>query len=160
MRKLIEYLEKNHISYNGKMIDRFDAYRAGILQWNQFVNLTAIRDPEEFTLKHFVDSVTCCGLPEYKEAEKIMDMGTGAGFPGVPLQSFRRTKNSFWLIPLIKDLRLLRNFAKISELPTSGRSTAEPKTWAETQNIEKNTIYACPGPWPTSVFLPNTACLL
>ena len=72
MRKLIEYLEKNHISYNGKMIDRFDAYRAGILQWNQFVNLTAIRDPEEFTLKHFVDSVTCCGLPEYKEAVRSM----------------------------------------------------------------------------------------
>ena len=107
MRKLIEYLEKNHISYNGKMIDRFDAYRAGILQWNQFVNLTAIRDPEEFTLKHFVDSVTCCGLPEYKEAEKIMDMGTGAGFPGVPLAILSPDKEFILADSLNKRLKII-----------------------------------------------------
>lgn len=85
MKKLIEYFEKNNISYDDALITRFDAYRSGILQWNEFVNLTAIRDPEEFTLKHFVDSAACVLLPEYKKAEKIIDVGTGGGFPGVPL---------------------------------------------------------------------------
>ena len=112
MRKLIEYLEKNHISYNGKMIDRFDAYRGGILQWNQFVNLTAIRDPEEFTLKHFVDSVTCCGLPEYKEAEKIMDMGTGAGFPGVPLAILSPDKEFILADSLNKRLKIIEELCQ------------------------------------------------
>ena len=47
MRQLIDYLEKNKIPYSEETIRKFDAYRGGILQWNEFVNLTAIRDPEE-----------------------------------------------------------------------------------------------------------------
>src|SRR5699024_2411646 len=83
MKELRTYLDRNNIYYDEEMMCKFDAYRGGVLQWNEFVNLTAIRDPEEFTLKHFVDSVTCVKLPEYEAAEKIIDMGTGAGFPGV-----------------------------------------------------------------------------
>ena len=69
MKQLIDYLEKNKIPYSEETIRKFDAYRGGILQWNEFVNLTAIRDPEEFTMKHFVDSVTCFNLPEYQDNE-------------------------------------------------------------------------------------------
>ena len=85
MNQLIDYFNENQIPYSDEIIRKFDAYRSGILQWNQFVNLTAIRDPQEFTVKHFIDSATCFCLPEYAQADKIVDMGTGAGFPGVPL---------------------------------------------------------------------------
>jgi 16S rRNA (guanine527-N7)-methyltransferase len=52
---------------------------------NQTTNLTAIRDEEGIVLKHFVDSLTCLGFSGFKSEQKIIDVGTGAGFPGLPL---------------------------------------------------------------------------
>lgn len=112
MRQLIDYLEKNHIKYDNDMIEKFDAYRAGILQWNEFVNLTAIRDPEEFTIKHFVDSVTCYGLAEYTNAEKILDLGTGAGFPGVPLAILSPDKEFILADSLNKRLKIIQELCE------------------------------------------------
>ena len=66
------------------MCAQFEAYMEGILFWNQKLNLTAITDKDEFIIKHFLDSVLCCGFDEFICAEKIIDVGTGAGFPGVP----------------------------------------------------------------------------
>lgn len=68
-----------------KAIDQFLAYMEGILSWNEKVNLTAITDREDFIRKHFLDSLTCCSFPEMEEANRIIDVGTGAGFPGIPL---------------------------------------------------------------------------
>ena len=54
-----------------------------LIQWNEKLNLTAITEPEEIVLKHFIDSLTI--LDEIGEKDKIVDVGTGAGFPGIPL---------------------------------------------------------------------------
>lgn len=107
MKKLIEYFEKKNIPFDDGIIEKFDAYRSGILQWNQFINLTAIRDPEEFTVKHFIDSSACFTLPEYSEAENIIDMGTGAGFPGVPLAILSPEKNFILADSLAKRLKII-----------------------------------------------------
>ena len=107
MKQLIDYLEKNKIPYSEETIRKFDAYRGGILQWNEFVNLTAIRDPEEFTMKHFVDSVTCYNLPEYQDAETVLDLGTGAGFPGVPLAILSPEKEFVLVDSLNKRLKII-----------------------------------------------------
>jgi len=108
VKKLIEYFEKNNIPYSEEMICKFDAYRSGILQWNEFVNLTAIREPEEFTIKHFVDSVTCFALPEYMKAKKIIDIGTGAGFPGIPLAILSPDKEFVLADSLNKRLKIIQ----------------------------------------------------
>ena len=60
-------------------------YMDAILERNQHINLTAIRNREEFILKHLLDSLTLTELPEMKAAETVVDVGTGAGFPGVCL---------------------------------------------------------------------------
>lgn len=58
-----------------------------LLEWNEKINLTAITKPEEIILKHFVDSLT---IAKYiKEKESIVDVGTGAGFPGIPIKIYR-----------------------------------------------------------------------
>ncbi len=62
-----------------------EEYSNGVLDWNDKVNLTAIRDEDEFTRLHILDSLACADLPEWKDRGRILDMGTGAGFPGVPL---------------------------------------------------------------------------
>ena len=56
-----------------------------ILDWNTKINVTAIRDPEEFYEKNIRDSLAVMELPEFAEAYRILDLGTGGGFPGLPL---------------------------------------------------------------------------
>lgn len=54
-----------------------------LIEWNQKMDLTNITDPDEIILKHFVDSLTLCNYIE--GGKKVIDLGTGAGFPGIPL---------------------------------------------------------------------------
>jgi len=73
------------IKYNEEMMTKFGLLMDGILDWNTKVNVTAITDPDEFVIRHFIDSVLCCGLPEFTGSSSVIDIGTGAGFPGLPL---------------------------------------------------------------------------
>lgn len=85
MERLKETLERLALPFDENTLHRFAAYMDGILSWNEKLNLTAITDREEFVLKHFVDSLLCAKLPEYRKGGSVIDVGTGAGFPGVPL---------------------------------------------------------------------------
>ena len=85
MNKLRNALDKLQIPYDDKIIEKFEGYMDGVLSWNEKVNLTAITDRDEFISKHYVDSIVCSSLEEYKAGKTVIDIGTGAGFPGVPL---------------------------------------------------------------------------
>ena len=64
----------------------FEWYEKELLAWNERFNLTAIRDAESVRTKHFLDSLTCALVMNGKRSGKIIDIGTGAGFPGIPLK--------------------------------------------------------------------------
>ncbi len=66
-----------------EQMKKYFFYMELLLEWNQKMNLTAITDPKEIILKHFVDSMTIS--PYIKQEKKVIDVGTGAGFPGIPL---------------------------------------------------------------------------
>ena len=68
-------------------LDRFELYQRLLLEWNEKMNLTAITDPVEVARKHFADSLAA--LPYLQPGAKVIDVGTGAGFPGVPLLILR-----------------------------------------------------------------------
>lgn len=66
-------------------IERFFKYKDILLEWNKKINLTAIEDDREIIIKHFVDSISVSPYIE-EDVKKIIDVGTGAGFPGIPLK--------------------------------------------------------------------------
>ncbi len=64
----------------------FELYETELMSWNEKFNLTAIRDAEGIRIKHFLDSLTCLQVMKPLRNERIIDVGTGAGFPGIPLK--------------------------------------------------------------------------
>ena len=75
--------------FSVEQLEQFFAYMNLLIEWNEKMNLTAIIDPDEIILKHFIDSITI--LKEIENNSKIIDVGTGAGFPGVPLSIMNPT---------------------------------------------------------------------
>lgn len=66
-------------------LDRFDKYAELLVEWNKHINLTAITDPDEIVYKHFLDSIVILKYVDIKPESKLIDVGCGAGFPGLPL---------------------------------------------------------------------------
>ena len=90
MKKLIEGAGKLGIEFNAGQVQQFELYYQELIEWNKRVNLTAITDYSEVQVKHFLDSLTITLALADGEIERpdfnIIDVGTGAGFPGVPLK--------------------------------------------------------------------------
>lgn len=78
-----------------------------ILDWNEKINVTAIRDPEDFYEKNIKDSLAVMNLEEFRSAKRILDLGTGGGFPGLPLAITCPDKEFFLLDSVAKKLKVV-----------------------------------------------------
>jgi 16S rRNA (guanine527-N7)-methyltransferase len=86
---LVEGAKNFGIYLDGKAVETFELYLKELLKWNQKINLTAIRSEKGIVLKHFLDSLSVSPyLPKYSS---ILDIGSGAGFPGIPLKIIQPT---------------------------------------------------------------------
>jgi len=83
-----------------------------ILEWNEKVNLTAITDKEEFIKKHYIDSVAVCAFSQMRKAHSIIDVGTGAGFPGIPLAILYPDKKFLLMDSLNKRIRIIEELSR------------------------------------------------
>lgn len=116
--KLIDLLRQTSqevgVSLTTSKLELFWLYLQELLEWNKTFNLTGIKDPADIIIKHFVDSLT--PLPYLDRSGRLLDIGSGAGFPGIPLKigapqlqvhivDARRKKTSF-LKHLIRTLEL------------------------------------------------------
>ena len=79
-------IEDFGIEASDKMLADFQKYKEILVEWNQKMNLTGIEDEKEVFIKHFLDSISAVSKGYIKNGMSLIDVGTGAGFPGMPLR--------------------------------------------------------------------------
>lgn len=130
---LNSYLKELNIELNEIQTKQLYKYMNLLIEWNNKINLTAIIKPEEIILKHFVDSLT---ISKYvNNNSSIIDVGTGAGFPGIPLKIYRTDLK----VTLVDSLNKRLNFINtiIEELALKNVVTVH----ARAEEIGKNKLY-------------------
>lgn len=96
---------KINITISDEQIKKFYEYMNLLLEWNEKINLTAITEPKEVIMKHFIDSIT---VEKYiNNGDLVADIGTGAGFPGIPLNIIKNNTNYVLVDSLNKRINFL-----------------------------------------------------
>lgn len=86
MMLLSKFSKEMGIELTEEQLRKFEVYMDYLLEYNQHTNLTAVTEPSQIVIKHFLDSMIFTKAVSLKENDRIIDVGTGAGFPGVPIK--------------------------------------------------------------------------
>lgn len=111
-----EIFNKENLAVSEEQYGKFKAYAELLVEWNQKINLTAITDKRGITVKHFLDSVLPLKFLDIPVDESLIDVGTGAGFPGLPLKIMRPDIKLTLLDSLNKRVNFLSEVCKALEL--------------------------------------------
>ena len=103
-----------NLEINDKQLELFYQYMNGIIDWNDKINVTAITDEKMFIVKHFVDSLAINKF--VAQAKSIIDIGTGGGFPGIPLKIMNYDKKVTLIDSVNKKLNVIRDITKDMDL--------------------------------------------
>lgn len=110
------YTEKNGFHLTEEHIEKLNIYEKLLLEWNNKINLTAITDSEGIAVKHFYDSLTPLMYVNIPKNAKVIDVGTGAGFPSVPMAILRPDLSFTLLDSLNKRLVFLEEVCKALDI--------------------------------------------
>lgn len=110
--------EATSLSLSEEQILKFTRYDALLVDWNERMNLTAITEPRDVAVKHMVDSLTAYDAALFSGAPTVIDVGTGAGFPGIPLKIFDPSIRLTLMDSLAKRLAFLE--AVVEDLGLTG----------------------------------------
>lgn len=133
--KIIEKMEYLNININEYQIFQLYNYMNLLIEWNKKINLTAIINPDDIIIKHFIDSITITKFIETNS--KIIDVGTGAGFPGLPIKIIRKDTEITLMDSLNKRILFLEeiinnlNLAKISTVHSRAEDLGRDKEYRQ-----------------------------
>lgn len=97
-------------------LEKFKKYKNLLKEWNEKINITAIKEDKEIDIKHFLDSLTIFKTGKITGGKRIIDIGTGGGFPGVPIKIVEKDVEVVLLDSLNKRLKFLNEVIKELEL--------------------------------------------
>ena len=89
--------------------EQFMCYLTHLIEWNQAINLTAIIDPKEIIIKHFVDSLVALAATNFPQNSVVLDVGSGGGFPGIPIKIVRSDIRLVLVEPIQKKCSFLNS---------------------------------------------------
>lgn len=107
--ELIEVSEMCGIKLDMRLYEKLDLYAEILTEYNKKINLTAIMSPDEIYIKHFLDSMIVCTVLDFPENATVIDVGSGAGFPLIPMKLYRPDLQ----ITLLDSLKKRTDFLKI-----------------------------------------------
>ena len=112
MKNVESIFSRLHINYDDGKSRKFEGYMESVLEKNKHINLTAITDRDEFIRKHYVDSLLCASSAEFRNANSVIDVGTGGGFPGIPLAIAFPEKEFVLIDSLNKRIRIINELCE------------------------------------------------
>ena len=122
-------------NFSVEQLEKFYKYMNLLIEWNEKMNLTAITEPNDIILKHFIDSIT---INKYIENNaKVVDVGTGAGFPGIPLSIIRPDLQITLVDSLNKRLMFLQEIKKELELKNIDIVHARAEEFGQNKNYRE-----------------------
>jgi 16S rRNA (guanine527-N7)-methyltransferase len=137
--------EANGLTLSREVYEKLDCYAEFLVEYNKNVNLTAITDGEEILAKHFIDSILLAKYVDFPENATLIDVGTGAGFPSVPLKIYRPDIKITLLDSLNKRITFLQLLCEKLEIDAQfihGRAEDISKTTEYRENFDFATARA------------------
>ena len=120
-------------------------YLAHLIEWNKAINLTAIIDPKEIIIKHFVDSLTALVATSFPQNGVVLDVGSGGGFPGIPLKIVRSDMRLVLVEPVLKKCSFLNSVVgllKLHDVSTFNGTIEQYAKWPLRHVIDKVVVRA------------------
>lgn len=108
--------KKLGVALDGTALDRFELLAQMLVDWNSRVNLTAITEPDEIVVKHFLDSLSPLAHIDLPNGARVIDVGCGAGFPGLPILIARPDIRITFLDSIEKKLKFIESFLNEANL--------------------------------------------
>lgn len=134
--KINTQTQKLGINITNEQAEKFYLYTNMLLEWNEKINLTAITEQNEVIQKHFIDSLT---INKYiNENARVIDVGTGAGFPGIPLKIVRDDINVTLLDALNKRINFLNEIIEQNELTNIETIHARAEEAGKNKNLRES----------------------
>ena len=137
---LIEKLNKINVKISAEQVEKLKIYMKKLIEWNEKINLTAITNEEDIILKHFVDSLTIFKYIE--DNSSVIDVGTGAGFPGIPIKILKNSANITLMDSLNKRIIFLNDVIDKLELKNITTIHSRAEELARNANYREKHDYA------------------
>ncbi len=149
--KLSQFAESNNIRLSAEDLEKFSQFCSTLIAENKVMNLTAIDDPDEIEIKHFIDSLEAATVINRlwkemgKESEnfRLVDVGTGAGFPGIPLKIYFKKAHFALLDSLNKRILFLNKVIDQLKLENIETVSERAEDFAKTGSVSRETFDFC-----------------
>lgn len=134
--KFTEELANLGIELNEHQKEQFDQYYELLVEWNKVMNLTGITEYEEVNLKHFTDSLSIERVKDMHQVQSVIDIGTGAGFPGIPLKIVYPELEVVLLDSLNKRIKFLDEVIQYVGIGKNPYNSRKSRRFAKKRNTE------------------------